>query len=503
MRGLKFLIFSIPGLLIPAIMHLTPSSGMAVTTGLLLGLAPHSLFAQLNVTQKEDVGLTALQLELGASMPTGAGISVTQVEASLSGNYRPNTGAFPSKTFTFPSGGSTGASSHATTVGQFLWGTNSAAPDAGSTASGAIITGYEANDWLNAGFLRSASSSLLPGVETSQVQNHSWVYDSSDLLLEGASLAQTLRRADYAITRDDYVMVSALNNNNAGAVPELMSTAYNGITVGLSNGAHSYGTTDIDGPGRSRPDIVVPVNATSWATATVSGAAAMLLDSAADSGFTNASHHETVKALLLTGATKEESEFTHTWSHTTTTPLDTVYGAGELNVQNSHHILAAGEQNASGDTLLGLNGWDFGTASSSTDQTYFFEIPEGFTATLTATLTWDRIVTANDIQPGSGVSYSFGSVLADMNLHLFSASGFAVDTTLDESLSDIDNLEHLYTQGLGSGTYAIAVSSDSTGTGQNYGLAWTTQLTPVPEPATALLAGLACIPLASLRRRRA
>ena len=41
----------------------------------------HGSKAQLNSSQKEDIGFTALQLKLGAAMPTGAGVSVSQVEA--------------------------------------------------------------------------------------------------------------------------------------------------------------------------------------------------------------------------------------------------------------------------------------------------------------------------------------------------------------------------------------------------------------------------------------
>ena len=34
---------------------------------------------------KLDIGYTALQKELGSDLPTGAGVKVTQVEASVSG----------------------------------------------------------------------------------------------------------------------------------------------------------------------------------------------------------------------------------------------------------------------------------------------------------------------------------------------------------------------------------------------------------------------------------
>ena len=48
---------------------------------------------------KSDIGYTALQAELGANMPTGAGVKVTQVEASW-GMPDPSNAEFAGKTFT-------------------------------------------------------------------------------------------------------------------------------------------------------------------------------------------------------------------------------------------------------------------------------------------------------------------------------------------------------------------------------------------------------------------
>ncbi|HMP08097.1 MAG TPA: hypothetical protein PJ982_17250, partial [Lacipirellulaceae bacterium] len=67
-------------------------------------------------------------------------------------------------------------------------------------------------------------------------------------------------------------------------------------------------TNSIYGPGRYRPDIVVPVeasgyNSVSAATAGVSSAAALLRGVAAG---TDADRSETMKAILMAGATKTE-----------------------------------------------------------------------------------------------------------------------------------------------------------------------------------------------------
>ena len=48
---------------------------------------------------KSDIGFTALQNELGVNLPTGAGVKVTQVEASL-GKPDPGNAEFAGDTFT-------------------------------------------------------------------------------------------------------------------------------------------------------------------------------------------------------------------------------------------------------------------------------------------------------------------------------------------------------------------------------------------------------------------
>ena len=69
---------------------------------------------------KLDIGYTALQTELGAAMPTGAGVKVTQVEAS-SGKPDPGNAAFAGDTFTLKTSGLT-VIGHATSVGQYFYG---------------------------------------------------------------------------------------------------------------------------------------------------------------------------------------------------------------------------------------------------------------------------------------------------------------------------------------------------------------------------------------------
>src|SRR5206468_8999465 len=123
----------------------------------------------------------------------------------------------------------------------------------------------------------------------------------------------------------------------------------NGIAVGRSDGQHESGFTTVGntGPtGRVKPDLVAPLGAVSFATPLVSSAATLLVQVASTAPLNAdpfAAKPQTIKAVLMAGATKAEFP---TWSHTTTVPLDPVYGAGELNVDNSHRVLTAGRRAA-------------------------------------------------------------------------------------------------------------------------------------------------------------
>jgi len=260
-----------------------------------------SASAQLSSTEKADIGFTALQSRLGASMPTGSGVSVSHVEAPVGAAYRPDTTLFSNQSFTFPSGGNTTASSHANSVGQYLYGPNSLSPDLGDNTSGNRVASYEANNWIGSGFLRLDANLIAPNVETNDIQNHSWIGTSGNVTID----TQILNRLDYAIARDDFLAVVGLNNGSGGAQPNLLAQGYNSISVGLSNGGHSRGTTTINGAGRTKPDIVVPAGVTSYATPTVGSAAALLIEVARSNGaLANAQKSFVLKSLLMAGASK-------------------------------------------------------------------------------------------------------------------------------------------------------------------------------------------------------
>ncbi len=448
---------------------------LSSVTRLLSGAALALLLVVVSAAQavgawQDDIGYTQLLSELGSATPTGQGITASQVEAFSSGNYLPNTGLaeFAGKSFTTMSGTS-GISGHATTVGQYLYGSST-----GIATDISTIDNWSADDWLYSGALRVGSISA-PLIETRDVQNHSWVSTTTN----EAAIVDASRRFDYAIQRDNFVAVVGLNNGSSTDIPGLLAHSYNSISVGLTNGNHSRGFTTFDGVGRSKPEIVAPASYTSYATPIVGSAAALLLETAQNtSALANAQNSEAVKALLLAGATK--SEFSD-WDRTNSRPLDEVYGAGELNVYRSYQALAAGEQEAGILSTVDLTGWDF-DATGGGDSLYFFDVTEGFSLDeFSVALTWNRVVT-----DGAGAGWGNPtSTLANLDLELWSADGFTLDTQLDFSNSTVDNVEHIYRQNMEAGRYALRLTSDTAGT--DYAMAWYSEAVSVPEPATWLM----------------
>ncbi|GAB4164874.1 MAG: hypothetical protein Fur0032_01250 [Terrimicrobiaceae bacterium] len=460
----------------------------------LLALAvPSPVNGQLSPTEKAAIGFTELQTRLGPAMPTGESVSVTMAEAPQSGSYRVNTAdaAFVGKDFVFPSGGNTTSSSHATTVGRYFFGTGSLAPEIGLATNGQSIANYEANNWIGSGYLHLGTASELPVVETRDISNHSWIGSTGNSTID----TEALRRMDFAIQRDDFVGTFGLNNGSNTAVPNLMAATYNGIVVGLSNGEHSRNGTLVDGIGRTKPDIVVPTSATSWAAPTVGSAAALLIDTARAQGMLNGERSVAVKSLLLGGASKSGPAVSFSWSNNSTNPLNSVYGAGQLNIANSYDILMAGESGASNSSDVPATAWDVGSTNSSNPQRYFFNLDA--VAEFTAALTWNREVVATDTNPLPFVtSYSFTSSLANLDLRLYEASGFSTGALVAASLSTVDSVELLYQSTLAAGRYMLEVSSPTDGV--TYGLSWQS----IPEPAGFLLVALGWGAVMVSRRRR-
>lgn len=434
-----------------------------------------------------SVGYDQLFNALGPTIPGGAGVKISQVEApETGGKYYPDatstefTADFDplGQPVTFIDGsGNAGAgtSSHATTtVGRWMYGNTF-----GLARTANEVTVYEANSWL-LNVLKYTGVEE-PVAQDFRVQNHSWVgtvnpnNPSSDVPI--------LKRYDYLIDVNNITAIVGASNNDS-SIPtshqRLLASSMNAIVVGRSDGRHSRGVTgSAYHGGRIKPDIVSLASVTSAATAQVSSAAA-LLHSAAAGG--DASQNETMKAIIMAGATKQEfanfvDPFTgqiNAWARTQTQPLDDLFGAGELNVFNSYRIFAGGKHAGSAEEPVSSAesfGWDYRDLRNDAevgDIYYKFVVPEGITTTdVSIMLAWNaKVIDAN---PSNESIFTPSDTLQNLDLKLYdSTTGFQA-TLVDQSVSTLDNVEHIYLQNLAAGTYTLAVTGAA---GIDYGLAW-------------------------------
>lgn len=456
----------------------------------------------------DDVGYTALTTELGAGLPDGSGVAVSLVEAAVqSGDdlaWMPNTadGEFTGKTITDITGAVPGVySGHATSVGKRFFG------NATSTSPGITdIDAYLADHWIGPGFLRIDTGGwpvYQPLASASRIGNHSWIGSA------GVYDADALARLDWVIERDEMLQVVGFTGSST---KPLLSSAFNVITVNRTDSPTNTGSADAGGAytaGRTRPDIVAPEGSTSTAAPRVASAVALLVEVGHEnptlstdpaglsttnrSGDTvyNAERSEVIKAALMAGADRQTTnstsgditDYRDAAIDRTANGLDRRYGAGQLNIQRSYHIIAAGEQNSLEDDgssfgQVGTTGFDYdpkfgGSAGSNASATYYFLQPTG-TARLTATLAWNI-----DIDGGTSNNFDGTATLYDLDLQLFDVTDPVNWVSVGSSNSSTENTENLWQLLEAGKTYAMRVDRGaSQGSFKwDYGLAW--QITPV------------------------
>jgi hypothetical protein len=353
----------------------------------------------------------------------------------------------------------------------------------------------DAGDWFGTNYLNFGAGLPVPE-STQRVQNHSWISTGAF----DADALEIQRRYDFALRRDNVLGVVGVNNG-AGAVPPLLGNTYNGIAVGLSNGNSSVGPSTGDVPGRSKPDIVAPSSFTSFSTPLVAGAATLLVQTADQLGNASAGRIETIKSALLTGATKSEfASLAQPWTRTNNgsyvEPLDRRFGAGELNINNSHLILTAGQKNGTDLGLDGTIGWDLSTyVGNGATRRYYVNIPAGTDIQLTASATWLRRITPTGT--GDNLFATSDATLSLVQLRLFDTNpDLSLGSLIDSSLSPIDNVQYLYDTGLMSNhIYALEVTLAGLPSGQSdedIAISWITSISAVPEPQVWISAGMLC-----------
>jgi hypothetical protein len=416
----------------------------------------------------DTIGVTLLRTV--TTNLNGSGVRVAQPEAGAPVfEVNPLAVGMPISLFTYTVAASTtnnypnalgSESGHANTVASFFY-----APAAGVATNVSHVDNYDANYFYN-----TLITAALP--INSRIVNQSFSFGP----LTVAQQQQVDSAYDNYAAQYNTLFVSAVANGGQVTAP---GTSYNGIGVGAYGGATSTGPT-IDN-GRAKPDMTAPADVTSYSTAEVSGGAAILLQAGlrGDGGANtnSAVDARTLKALLLNGAVKPAD-----WIRTNSSPLDTRYGAGILNVFNSYEQLAGGKHafitgnsvsvgtahspTGAPGNVSGLQGWDLNaiasTAVSDAINHYYFNLTNSAnnaTFTTTATLVWNRQLSQSGINNLDLFLYNVGS-----------------GNLIAASTSAVDNVEHIFLTGLPPGRYDLQVlkhgGTTTTSPSETYALAF-------------------------------
>lgn len=471
---------------------------------------------------KSDIGYTELQNLPGLNSPTGANVKVTQVEASSVGVavlaypvYAPDTTniQFAGKNFSFPGIASTSPSGHATSVASRFYGNDSIAYGINN------ITSYESNAWLNS----IASQTVSAPVNGSRIANHSWVGNGNNSTDTGV----ILRLTDREVELEEFIQVVGMANSTSNS--PLLSSAYNVIAVGRTDGGQDSGSKAVDPvyvAGRTRPDLVAPQSTSSAATPIVSAAAALLVETGHKGALSlsndstnvtgvgqiyNAERTETIKAALMAGAdrvtdnTSTSANITdyRNSGHQTSNGLDDRFGAGQVNILHSYQIIAAGEQDSLQDSgssnggWIGLNGFDYdasfgGSAGSNSTATYKFTADADLK--LSASLVWNLGIANNSL---------LSTTLYKLDLELFDET---TQTITALSAGTVDNTENLWVGLIMGHSYELLVKSgEASNFSWDYALAWhmrPIEASPVPVPGAFYLfaGGIASLGWAGRRK---
>jgi hypothetical protein len=458
--------------------------------------------ACLAQTFEGDVGYNALQSLLGSGIPTGAGVNVIQVEASLVDIgapgypiYAPDTTnpAFAGKVFSFPDAPSTSPSSHATGVGVIYYGSGGMAYGISSIAS------YEADSWIT----DITTNTAAPPFDAGRIANDSWVGSSDD----AADTGIMLRSADRLTEIEGLVQIAAMPY---GSGNPLLGGAFNVIAVGETAAGNFNGSDAVDSiyvAGRARPDLVAPLNSTSDAAPLVAAAVALLVEVGHDGGsrlsvgatningvgtIYDAELPVTIKAALMAGADRSTNNSSTTANVTgygasgeqASNGLDFRYGAGQLDVLHGYQIISAGEQHSlegGGSGSIGPQGFDFNAAfggGAGTNVTGTYKFVASNDLTLSATLDWNLGV-SNDS--------TLATTLHHLTLTLFDTTSKSISS----SASMIDNTQNLWANLIQGHGYELIVNSAESGAfSWSYALAWNMSpgQTAPPTPAVTTTA---------------
>jgi hypothetical protein len=245
-------------------------------------------------------------------------------------------------------------------------------------------------------------------------------------------------------------------------------------------------------------------NGSSFATPHVVGAIALLHEYAnrqiaSGEWSLDARRHELIKAVLINSADKLQDRgdgkilgmsktildaFGKTWIDTEAyfsreIPLSRSLGAGQLNANRAFQQYQAGQQSPqNGLANISAIGWDTNIVEVDKYQEYVFNDPLLADSFISATLTWDRQVKLND-KNGNGL-FDIGEGFSNeglnkVELYLMRSQDTDISRNIWSSVSQVDNLQHIFIKIPITGKYKLRIVFKSPQTNivsQRYGLAW-------------------------------
>lgn len=157
-------------------------------------------------------------------------------------------------------------------------------------------------------------------------------------------------------------------------------------------------------------------------------------------------------------------------------PLDPQMGTGHLNVYRAYQQFSAGQWTPS--QTVPAKGWDYGTVNVGSTVDYMLAEPLKQGSFVSITLNWHRLVELNDTNKNQ--KYDLGEQFSDRGLNNLDLYLVRSDDdnpyvgAVCSSVSEIDNVEHIFCPVPDSGNYKIRVQfreqvNEAT---QTYGLAW-------------------------------
>ncbi|MEQ9460996.1 MAG: S8 family serine peptidase [Phycisphaeraceae bacterium] len=445
------------------------------------------------LTTVRAIGLDTARRRLGNHFPRGRGIVAGHVEGGDTEYLADVTNlAFRAITFVPRTGPST-PFGHATATSRVIYGSTGIAPGIRT------VHAFSTLGWLTESYLRLNSD--LPPLQDDPIRvfNHSWISESHQ------GVEQLLRRVDYQIDTRDVIMAVGVNNGADSPIPAALASAYNVIAVGAINGLSSRGRTEVDGIGRSKPDLVAPGGQTSFTTPAVTAIVACLLEAAGklDNHADIAQRSEVIKAALLAGATKPDG-----WTREPGRPLADRWGAGVANIDNALKILMAGrmelddlpvvntEPTAFTGRIVRRYGWAFDTLTNG--QTRSIELKANrILGPISIMIVWNRKIHGEVIGPPFAPRDIWLPVplLSDLDLRLIALPDVdtapnASQTVFASSSSRVDNVEHLYIEALPPGRYRLEITRHPypltrQPRDQDYALAWRIELPDQQAQAAA------------------